>query len=430
MNSDPSASSPLRVACLCGMTMFLAGFDAQNIGYVVPAIVDAWMVDRTHFAPVFAAGLFGIMIGALVGGPAADRFGRRPVLLVSIVCFGVGSLCTTLVLSIDQLIIVRWLTGLGVGSTMPNAIALTTEYNPPRRLTTVLMLMFCGYSLGAATAGVVAAALTARFGWTGVFLVGGVVPCLVVVFLWAGLPESPQHLAEQRRQRNPLTESDPFTSGEERRFSVAELFTAGRAPTTLLLWVVFFMNLLVLHFVTTWLPTIIRDSGVPLDRAMLITATFQAGGVAAAFPLGRLLDRAAPFRRLAVVYGSAGLFLVLIGASGSSVGLLFAGAFGTGVCVLGGQLGANAMAALVYPTSSRATGIGWALGVGRIGSIVGPLLGGLLLSLHWEYRLLFALVTVPAITAALAALGLHRLSHGLHPSEALKAFEASRQHNE
>lgn len=412
------------------MTMFMAGFDAQNIGYVVPAIGDAWMVDRTDFAPVFAAGLLGIMIGALVGGPAADRMGRRPVLLVSTVCFGVGSLCTLSVLSVDELIVVRWLTGFGVGGTMPNAIALTTEYSSPRRRTTVLMLMFCGYSLGAATAGVVAAALTARFGWTGVFLVGGVVPCLVVFLLWAGLPESLQHLAAQRRQRTPMTESDPFTSGEERRFPIAQLFTAGRASTTLLLWVVFFMNLLVLHFVTAWLPTIVRDSGVPLDRAMLITATFQAGGVAAAFPLGRLLDGAAPFRTLAVVYGAAGLFLVLIGASGPSVELLFAGAFGAGVCILGGQLGANALAALVYPTSSRATGVGWALGVGRIGSVVGPVLGGFLLSLDWEYRLLFSLVTVPAIAAASAAFGLHRMSRGLHPSEALNTPEPSPHRNE
>ena len=417
LNPHPFATMQLRVASLCGMTMFMAGFDAQDIGYVAPAIVDAWMVDRSEFGPVFAAGLIGIMVGALVGGPAADRIGRRPVLLASTLCFAVGSLFTISVNSIEELIVLRWLTCLGVGSAMPNAIALTSEYSPARRRTTVLMLMFCGYSLGAATAGVAAAAFTGRFGWTSVFLVGGAIPCLSVVLLWTSLPESLQYMAEQRRRRTLLTEPNLSTSGEERRFPIAQLFTAGRTSTTLLLWTVFFMNLLVLHFVTAWLPTIVRDSGVPLVRAILITATFQTGAVAAALPLGRLLDHAAPFRTLALVYCAAGVFLMLIGAIGSSLWLLFAAAFGAGVCILGGQLGANAIAAFVYPTSSRATGVGWALGIGRIGSIVGPIIGAWLLSLQWESRLLFALVTVPAVIAAAAAFGLHRLSRGVHPSE-------------
>jgi MFS transporter, AAHS family, 4-hydroxybenzoate transporter len=403
VNTRSAGAVELRVAALCGVTMFMAGFDAQEIGYVVPAIGDAWGIDSTAFAPVFAAGLMGIMMGALIGGPAADRIGRRPVLIASALWFGIGSLLTISAGSIDELLVFRLFTGIGIGSAMPNAIALTTEYVPGRRRSTVSMLMFCGFSLGAAAAGVAAATLTGSSGWTTVFLIGGAVPCAVIVLLWFGLPESIQYVHTRQRV------------SEAPAFPVTQLFAAGRASLTLLIWVVFFTNLLVLHFVTAWLPTIVRDAGVPLDRAVLITATFQTGAVAAAFPLGRLLDATAPFRTLGLVYLTAGVCVVLIGAVGTSVPLLFAMAFAAGVCILGGQLGANAISAFVYPTSARATGVGWALGVGRIGSIVGPVIGGWLLSLEWEPQSLFAVAALPAAIAGATAFALHRLWPGVHP---------------
>jgi len=423
----PLGTFQIRVAALCGLVVFMAGFNTQAIGYVVPAIIDDWAIDRAAFAPVFAAGLTGIMIGALICGPLADRIGRRPILIGCVLWFGVMSSATTTATSINELLLFRLLTGFGIGGALPNAIALTSEYTPRRQRTTASMVMFCGFSFGAATAGFTAAALTTAFGWVSIFLVGGVVPCAATVPLLLLLPESIRYLSDLERGKSQVarilaaidpglqtTVADAFVVEREAhpRFPVAQLFSGGRLRITLLVWVLFFMSLLVLHFVTAWLPTIVRDAGVPLDRAVLITATFQMGALAAALPLGRLLDRYPPFRTLGLVYLAAGVVVVLLGVAGSSVSFLFAASFGAGLCILGGQLGANALAAQVYPTSARATGVGWALGVGRIGSIVGPVVGGWLLSLNWESRALFTLAAVPAILAAAAAFGLNRTWRG------------------
>jgi AAHS family 4-hydroxybenzoate transporter-like MFS transporter len=406
------------VTALCALIVFLDGFDTQAIGYVAPAIIKSFGVSRSSLSPVFSASLVGLMLGALIGGPVSDRFGRRPVLLIGLLFFGVMSLLTATAESVQSLLILRLLTGLGLGCVMPNAISLTSEFAPERVRSTAVMVMFCGFSLGAALGGVASAVLIKDFGWQSVFIVGGILPCVAAVVAWRYLPESVRFLvvnnAPKERVVQILRKIDPNVNAAatigvgddehtKHKFPIKELFTDGRSILTLLLWVVFFMSLMDLYFLANWLPTLINDAGIPASSAALITTMLQVGGTVGTLLLGRVFDKMSPFRALAVIYLLAAVFIVAVGRAGTSVPILMATIFGAGFCVVGGQIGANALAARSYPTAIRATGVGWSLGIGRVGSIIGPIVGGVLLSLQWDMRELFLVAAIPAFIASVAA---------------------------
>ena len=417
IDARPFGRYQLMVVAMCALVVFLDGFDTQAIGYVAPAIIRSLNISRAALAPVFAASLVGLMGGALVGGPLSDRFGRRPVLLTGMLFFGALSLATAAATSVQSLLVLRFLTGLGLGCVMPNAIALTSEFAPERVRSTAVMVMFCGFSLGAALGGLAAAALIHDFGWQSVFVVGGVLP-LLAALLMARLPESVRFMvmrgerAEQARRI--LERIDPSFRGsraalvadehQSKKFPVAQLFSGRRALLTMLLWLVFFMSLMDLYFLSNWLPTVINDAGIPVSSAALITAMLQVGGTVGTLVLGRVFDRVSPFKALSVIYFLAALFIVLVGMASASVPLLVAAIFSAGFCVVGGQIGANALAAKSYPTAIRATGVGWALGIGRIGSILGPVVGGFMMSLHWDMRHVFLIGAAPVFVAGIAAL--------------------------
>jgi AAHS family 4-hydroxybenzoate transporter-like MFS transporter len=365
------------------------GFDAQAMGFVAPALLQQWHISRVALSPILSSGLVGMLIGALAFGPLGDRIGRKRVLLLCTLWFGAGSLLTARAGSVEAMLWLRLVTGFGLGGAMPNATALTAEYMPARFRATGVMLMFFGFSIGAAIGGFVAAGIIGRYGWPAVFVVGGLLPLVMAILLLA-LPESVRFLQERKQ-----------------RFPVAQLFTEGRARTTLLLWVVFFMSLLDLYFLNSWLPTVIHDAGVPLSQAIAITAMFQIGGAVAAIVLGRVVDRQRSYRVLALVYLGAAVCVFLIGLVSATVAIETAAVFAAGFCVVGGQTCSNSLAAESYPTAVRSTGVGWALGIGRIGSIVGPVLGGLLLSFNWGMRRVFLAAAIPAVIAALAAMGLN-----------------------
>jgi MFS transporter, AAHS family, 4-hydroxybenzoate transporter len=415
------------VLALCAAVVFMDGFDAQAIGYVAPSLGKAWRLAPGALGPVFGAGLFGLMLGALIFGPVADRIGRKPVIVFCTFFFGAAALLTVTARSPESLLVWRLITGLGLGGAMPNAIALTSEYSPHRHRATMIMVMFVGFSLGSALGGALAAWLIPAYGWTAVFWLGGVLPLALVPVLVVALPESIRLLAlrgtEAHRVRRLLRRINPalgfgvdvrFAVHEERPpgFPVRLLFRAGRAPATLLLWVMFFMNLLDLYFMANWLPTVIHDAGIAVEQAVIATALLQVGGIVGTLVLARLIDRFSPYRVLAATYFAAGLCIAALGSAGASIGAIMAIVFGAGFCVVGAQIGANALAAMFYPTFIRSTGVGWALGIGRIGSIVGPVVGGILLSLHWPASTLFAAGAVPAFVAALAAFTIGLLPAG------------------
>jgi AAHS family 4-hydroxybenzoate transporter-like MFS transporter len=286
------------------------------------------------------------------------------------------------------------------------------------------MVMFVGFSIGAALGGFLAAALIPQFGWRSVFVVGGAAPIALAPILAFKLPESVRFLALTGRADARVAELLALVNAKanfatDTRFIVDEpalkgipvqhLFRGGRTLATLLLWVVFFMSLLDIYFLSNWLPTVLNDLGASISQAAIIGSMLQVGGVVGTFTLGSIIDRFS-FRALALVYFIAVFAVGAIGQLGHSAVLVTIAIFIAGFCIVGGQIAANALAAGYYPTSVRATGVGWALGVGRVGSIVGPLIGGVLLSLKWSAGDVFVAAATAALCAALAAFSLGRLA--------------------
>src|SRR3984885_14639917 len=422
IDQQPVGGFQIRLLLICAAVLFLDGFDTQAIGFAAPALAKEWHLTKGALGPVFSAGLFGLRIGALLFGPLADRIGRRKIIVVSTLAFGIGTLATAFVQDVNTLLAIRFLTGLGLGGAMPNAIALTSEFSPHRRRATMVMVMFCGFSVGAALGGFLAAGLIPHFGWRSVFVVGGAAPLLLVPVLALKLPESVRFLALTGRANarvaqllafiNPKAEFAPATrfivhEPELVGIPVLHLFKAGRTLATLLLWVVFFMSLLDLYFMSNWLPTVLNDLGASVSEAAAIGSMLQVGGVVGTFALGNIIDRFS-FRALALLYFVAVFAIGAIGQLGHSAAFVTIAIFVAGFCVVGGQIAANALAAGFYPTSVRASGVGWALGIGRIGSIVGPLVGGALMTLKWSAGEVFVAAALAALCAALAAFSLGR----------------------
>jgi AAHS family 4-hydroxybenzoate transporter-like MFS transporter len=424
IDEQPVSRFQIRLLLACAAVLFLDGFDTQAIGYVAPEIARDWGLARGALGPVFSAGLFGLMIGALVFGPIADRIGRKKIIVLSTAAFGIGTLATVFAQDISSLLVIRFLTGLGLGGALPNAVALTSEFSRHRRRATMVMAMFVGFSVGAALGGLIAAALIPAFGWRSMFLIGGIAPLLLVPFLALRLPESIRFLALTGRADARVAEmltwiapSARFPS--EARFGVheeklaglpvAHLFSEGRAWATLVFWVVFFMSLLDIYLLSNWLPTVLNDLGASVSMAAAVGAMLQVGGVIGTFTLGQFIDRFS-FRALSLTYLLGSVAVAAVGFSGQSIVLAALAIFCAGFCIVGGQIASNALAATYYPTMVRSTGVGWALGIGRIGSIVGPLIGGIMFARHVGAESLFLAAALPALCASLAALVLARIT--------------------
>lgn len=411
----------LRVALLCGIIAMLDGFDTQSIAFVAPTLKDLWSIDAGAFGPIFGAGLFGLMVGQLILGPLADRIGRRPIILLSTAWFGAFALMTAWADSWNAMLALRFLTGIGLGGAMPNIIALTSEFSPATKRSTMITIMFGGFPLGAAIGALISSKMIPAIGWESVFYLGGITPLVLLIPLYLWLPESVQHMVRAGRPRaqiaallaklNPrLAAADDaeFTIEETTHegFSLFALFRDGLAYKTLLLWVAYFMSLLMIYFLMSWLPMILRLSGMPLERALFAAVSLNLGGMLGGMLLGTLLDRFNHFKVLASGYFGAGIAIACIGLSESLPLVLMGFVFAAGFAVIGGQTAMNAVAADIYPSRIRASGLGAALAIGRIGSIVGPVAGGLLIGMSISTKSLFAIGALPTIVACLAILSL------------------------
>jgi AAHS family 4-hydroxybenzoate transporter-like MFS transporter len=356
------------------------------------------------------------MLGALTLGPVADRFGRKPVIVTCTLVFGLLTLATAFIHSAASLTILRFLASMGFGGTMPNAIALTAEYAPYRRRGTMITIMFCGFPIGATIAGFAAVPILPVYGWRGVFVLAGLMPLVLAPVLAFLLPESIRHLVihgkKTARVKELLARVSPqfvfgsdtiFVVREERApgIPVAHLFRQGRALPTVFLWIGFFMSLVDIYLLSSWLPTVFHDAGITLSLSVIATAVFQGGGVVASLVLGSLVDRFGAYRVMSITFLLGAISVASLGYSHSIFSIMCC-TFCAGAGVIGGQTGANALAASFYPTYIRSTGVGWALGIGRIGSIVGPILGGLMLSLHWPLSTIFLAAAIPSLVGSAA----------------------------
>jgi AAHS family 4-hydroxybenzoate transporter-like MFS transporter len=421
IDSRPIGALQWSVFVLCGLAVFVEGFDTQAIGYVAPVLSKEWKLPPGGLGPVFAAGLAGLALGAFFLAPLADWIGRKPVIVWSVSAFGLLTLATGFCHDFSTLLFVRLAAGFGLGASMPNAITLTAEYSPQRRRATSVALLMCGFGLGSASGGVAAARLLESSGWPSVFFAGGAITLLLVPVLIVFLPESVRFLSfpsgEAARLSRLMARIDPAvgvaqfaaTRDATRRLRVRELFVHGQARVTILLWVIFFMNLLDLYLLANWLPTAIHDAGLSVGVAALATTMLQVGGIIASFALGPLVDRFGPTFVLPVIYVFGAVCIALIGFAGTSVAFTVVSVFGAGFAIVGSQNCNNGVAARVYPTEVRATAVGWANAVGRIGSIVGPTIGGIMLGLHADMRSVFIASAVPPLIAALAYLAMRRV---------------------
>jgi AAHS family 4-hydroxybenzoate transporter-like MFS transporter len=387
------------------------------MGYVAPAIIAEWGINPSLRGPVFAAANVGVLIGSLVFSVVADKIGRRPVLVGATLFFAAMSLATATAQDVTQLLWLRFIAGIGMGCIIPNSTALIGEYSPARSRVTLMMCITVGFTIGAALGGFVAAWMIPAFGWQSVFVFGGAVPMVVALFMIWGLPESLRLLALRRRGRPALArwvkELDPHVHVDDAtEFVVDEpsrggmpfvhLFREGRGVATLLLWVINFMNLLVLYSVANWLPTVITGMGYQQQTAVLVGAVLQTGGAIGTFGLAWLIARRGFLPMLIGTFAVATVSIAFIGQPGLSLLLLTIIVFVAGWCIVGGQPGINALSATFYPTELRSTGVGWGLGIGRIGGIVGPLIGGVLLGRQWQPQELFWAAAVPALVTTLA----------------------------
>jgi MFS transporter, AAHS family, 4-hydroxybenzoate transporter len=416
---DGSRLSPLhwRVLILCGLAAFLDGYDVAVMASATPSIAAAWHVNPGDLRWIVTAAVIGIAASALLVSPLGDYIGRRAVLLTSFALVAVSTLLGSTSRTPDELFFWRLLTGIGLGASLPNALALGAEYAPAKSRTALVALLACGISLGSATSGLVAPSILELGGWRALFVAGGCIALLAWLPLFA-LPESLRFLAA--RGRNPerigrllerLNSSHRYESGNVYtlpetssggRLSVSYLLTPRLAPATLLLWLVFFLNLGLLYLMSTWLSTLLHEGGLPLPQALRIAAMFQIGGVVGGFGLAWLMQRWGPYLVLAVSYTLTAGALAFLGTHITNTALLIVLILITGNGINGGQVALNAVSATLYPTAARATGVGWALGVGRFGAIVGPFAAGTLMAAGIKLGHLFWLAIIPTLVCAVA----------------------------
>src|ERR1700682_1880779 len=292
----------LRVVLLCALVQAFDGFDLGTIGMAAPSLSKAWGVAPTLFTTAFVMSSVGILVGALLSGPLGDRFGRKPLLIISVAFIAVFSVLSALAWSIPSITVMRFLTGLGIGGAMPVTVALTSDYSPSHRRGTLIMLMFCGNTLGGFLGGQLVAQILPIFGWQSIFLAGGVPPLLLIPILMIYLPESPRfliaHRADATATQQILRRLNVSAQAAASKLvdvvqgnPVQQLFTGGLAISTILVWIVFFANLLNMYLFSYWMPTVLTLSGLTPEAAVFYASMFQLGGILSIALLGPMIDR-------------------------------------------------------------------------------------------------------------------------------------------
>ncbi|MGA9873953.1 MAG: MFS transporter [Rhodococcus sp. (in: high G+C Gram-positive bacteria)] len=403
---------------MAGAVMFLDGFDTQAISFVAPALAAEWGVSKSALGPIFSAAIAGLMVGYLCLSPFARRLGHRRMVIACTFLFGVLTLACALASNPTQLIALRFCTGAGLGAAIPSLVALTSEFAPARRRSSSVMFIYCWLALGFVAAGIVSGFVIPTLGWRYMFVIGGVTPLVLTLLLVKFFPESPQFLLSRGRNQDALQvlrRLDPTVDPSARIEITAAtadtaspgIFTVVRGrwlPNTLLLWTAFVGNLAVFYAIQSWLPTIISTLGGTPTVMIASTVLTTVGGVAAALFIGPLMDRYNPFRTLGYVYLAGTGLVVLLGVALTDVATaaLLVIAFLTGMAVTGGQMSLAALATVLYPVNLRSVGVGWGLGIGRLGGIAGPLIVGSALAADLGERDVFVILSFFLLAACIS----------------------------
>ncbi|WP_205677056.1 MULTISPECIES: MFS transporter [unclassified Arthrobacter] len=419
IDKTPMGAKRWSVVALCFVIALLDGFDTQSIAFIGPAIADDFGLQATDMTWVITASTIGMCAGAMTLGTFGDRIGRKKTILLALILFGVFSLAGAFAQTLEQIVVLRFLIGLGMGGATPALLALTAEFSPKARRGTFMTLVLLGLPGGALLGGLVAAAWLPMMGWRGIFLVGGVLPLALLLVCAKLLPESPVFLATRR---NPVAQAqarrimeamfgqpvDPeaelITEDKKSdRTSVAALFSARYRVVTIAVFATYLLNWIAWYLLLLWMPTALKALGLAGSQAAMGTVTVNGAFILFAIPLSIILPRVNARKLLLAMFGAGILIALGLGLAGSNFALVFVLIGLAGFGIGGQQLALNYLIANAYPTQLRATATGWGIGIGRLGSIVGSALGGLILG-GLGVSGYFMALAVPLILAAVATL--------------------------
>lgn len=414
----------MLVGILSGCALLVEGFNTSAIGYIAPQITRLWHVPNSTLGTILTADMVGLLLGYLFLSPLSARFGHKRMIIACTAAFGASTFLTITATGVPLLIAFRFLTGIGVGGAMPSAVALTGEYFPERLRSTSITLIYIGFSLGQIAAGLVSGLLLDAYGWRAVLGFGGlstVVLSALFVFL---LPESLEFLINRGNGRRravailsriapqlPISESTRLMAGRQgaKDIRLGQLVEEGRGTGTLLIWAGMFMNLMIYFFLQKWLTSLLVQSGLSQQVAITATTVGLAGGIAAAVIIGPLMDRFGPYVVVAGLFALSAVSVVLMARilAAPVAWVTILGSTMVGFCLSGGQKANNALSVYFYPTALRGTGIGWSLGIGRIGGVIGPFAAGMMLASGWSPAELFYAAAAPMVagTIAIAVMG-------------------------
>ncbi|MEV4987913.1 MFS transporter [Pseudarthrobacter sp. LMD1-1-1.1] len=419
IDNTPMGVKRWTTVVLCFVIALLDGFDTQSIAFIGPAIADDFGLQATDMTWVITASTIGMCLGAMTLGTFGDRIGRKKTILLALIIFGVFSVAGAFAQTLEQIVILRFLIGLGMGGATPALLALTAEFSPKNRRGTFMTLVLLGLPGGALLGGLVAAAWLPVMGWRGIFLVGGLLPMALLLVCLKMLPESPVFLATKRTpaaqaQARRIMESisgepidadaELFTEDrKEERSSIGALFSRKYRMVTVAVFATYLLNWIAWYLLLLWMPTALKTLGLAASQAAMGTVTVNGAFILFAIPLSIILPKVNPRTLLLAMFGAGILVAIGLGLAGSNFGLVFVLIGLAGFGIGGQQLALNYLIANAYPTQLRATATGWGIGIGRLGSIVGSALGGLILA-GLGVAGYFMALAVPLVLAAVATL--------------------------
>jgi AAHS family 4-hydroxybenzoate transporter-like MFS transporter len=414
LEQDRITRLQLTVVLICFVMNMLDGMDVVVIAYAAPVLAENWSITPEKLGVIFGSGLVGMAAGSLLLAPLADRVGRRNIMMVSLIFMGVGTLLSGFAQSENQLIVLRFLCGLGIGAMLPTSSTMSAEYAPSRMQNILICLVLSGYPIGAMLTGVVSAWIIPEFGWRAIFIVSGMGTLLILPFVYALLPESLVFLVNcrpvgalakvnrtLRRMGCPEIDELPSvpTRARAENTPVAELFAEGRKMKTIALWIAYFLSFASIYFLHSWIPRLATGAGYSIEFAIYAGTIFNLGATLGIVSFG-YLSQLFNLERMIVLFllASAGIMLTFGYVLDTWITLFLFALLG--FFIQGGFSGFYIFCAQFYPTEIRNTGIGWAIGVGRSGAIIGPVIAGTLVGMGFGMAATVAFFSVPLVVAA------------------------------